>query len=156
MFKNYERLIKVTIVPTLDTNPYADDDVLFTATPCNNSIGIPGSTSRLHAITIIDKDNTKQAFRLLFFGDNVDVGDISEELTISDEDIDKLTAYFDVDVSDYRTIGGKAIAFFGNLDIPLNCSPAHRHTYLAAKCEAVQTHTATGLTIILWVDWAKN
>lgn len=79
------KIIRVT--PTLDTNAYAQGDVLFTATEIPNVVLEKGGCSKLVGAYIFDKNDSSSDITFVFTEGNTALGTINATANISDADL---------------------------------------------------------------------
>ena len=83
--KQAKTIIRVS--PTLDTNAYAQNDVLFVATEIPNAVIEKGGCSKLVAMYIIDKSNTDSDIDFYFSEGNTALGTINATANITDANL---------------------------------------------------------------------
>jgi len=83
--KSDYKIIRVT--PTLDTNAYAQGDVLFTATEIPNAVVGLGGCSKLVGGYIFDKTDGTDDIFFIFTQGNTALGTINATANISDADL---------------------------------------------------------------------
>ena len=77
----------ISVSPTLDTNAYAQNDVLFTATEIPSCVIGLGGCSKLVAMYVIDKSNTDSDIDFYFSEGNTALGTINATADISDANL---------------------------------------------------------------------
>ena len=77
----------IRVSPTLDTNAYAQNDVLFTATEIPSCVLGLGGCSKLVAMYVIDKSNTDSDIDFYFSEGNTALGTINATADISDANL---------------------------------------------------------------------
>lgn len=77
----------IRVSPTLDTNAYAQNDVLFTATEIPSCVIGLGGCSKLVAMYVIDKSNTDSDIDFYFSEGNTALGTINATADISDANL---------------------------------------------------------------------
>tara|TARA_E500000305_G_scaffold9352_1_gene6452 strand:- start:433 stop:942 length:510 start_codon:yes stop_codon:yes gene_type:complete len=77
----------IRVVPTLDTNAYAQGDVLFTATEIPNAVIGLGGCSKLVGAYIFDKSDGSDDITFVFSEGNTALGTINATANISDADL---------------------------------------------------------------------
>jgi len=70
----------IRVTPTLDTSAYANNDVFFNATEIPNAVSSRGGVSKLHAISILNEDDTAHDFDLVLMQVQTDLGTINEAI----------------------------------------------------------------------------
>ena len=83
--KSDYQIIRVT--PTLDTNAYAQNDVLFTATEIPNAVIGLGGCSKLVGAYVFDKADTDSDITFVWTEGNTALGTINATANISDADL---------------------------------------------------------------------
>ena len=83
--KQAKTIIRVS--PTLDTNAYAEDDVLFVATEIPNAVIGKGGCSKLVAMYVIDKSNTDSDIDFYFSEGSTALGTINATANITDANL---------------------------------------------------------------------
>lgn len=83
--KSDYQIIRVT--PTLDTNAYAQGDVLFTATEIPNAVIGKGGCSKLITAYLFDKNDQDIDITFVFTQGNTALGTINATADISDADL---------------------------------------------------------------------
>lgn len=80
----------VEFVPVLDTNAYADNDVLFVAIEVPQFFREKGGGALLHSVTVLDGDDQNIGFELFFSNATHTLGTINAAISVSDADAAKL------------------------------------------------------------------
>lgn len=138
----------VTVTPTLDTNPYASGDLLFDSTEIANAVRVNGYCAILDSITIIDKDDQKVAFTLLFADTATDFGTLNSAPNPDDTETATVVGWVPVTVSDYVDLGGASVACIRNIGLLLKAGAATTSLYVAAvNGTGTPTFTASGLVL---------
>jgi len=83
--KSDYQIIRVT--PTLDTNAYAQGDVLFTATEIPNAVVGLGGCSNIDGRNVFDKSDGTDDIFFIFTQGNTALGTINATANISDADL---------------------------------------------------------------------
>lgn len=78
-----------TFTPVLDTNIYADNDVMFIPINVVGAFREPGGSRALHSVLVLDGDDQNTDFDLVFFNADVTLGTINLAVSISDADAAK-------------------------------------------------------------------
>lgn len=144
-----------TFTPTLDTNIYAADDLLFDATEITNFMRVVGGRGIIQSITVIDKDDQGVAFDLFSSPVTVDFGTVNSAPSISDADaILGVQRICRVESSDYLDLGGCRVATITNIGLLVEADAASRSMFWAAVTRGgTPTYTAAGLVLRIGVIW---
>lgn len=87
MANSYSKKEIIRVTPTLDTNAYAQGDVLFTATEIPNAVLGNGGCSILVAMYVLDLSDNSDDVVMVFTEGNTALGTINATANISDADI---------------------------------------------------------------------
>ena len=92
----------VRVTPTLDTNAYGDNEVLFDATEIPNAVSNRGGVSKLIAISITSQHTDQIDLDIVFMQVQKNLGTINAAIDIDDDDIQaaKVIGAIRVDGSD--------------------------------------------------------
>lgn len=104
----------VEVVPVLDTNAYADNDVLFVP------VVVPGMTNaprRLVSVGILDEADQGQDIDLVFTEGTVTLGTINAAVNISDSDARKIVGVVSVVQADYSDLVNSQYATKRGIDL---------------------------------------
>lgn len=148
-----DKLVRQSFTPVLDTDQYASGDVLFVTTAVLGAIRHPDGKGVLRAITVRDKDDQGVAIIVYFLRANAALGTINSPASISDANADYITGWVDVAAASYDDLGGVKVAQETDLYVPLQAAAGGRTLYVAAITSGgTPTHTASGITIDLWIE----
>ena len=92
----------VRVTPTLDTNAYGDNEVLFDATEIPNAVSNRGGVSKLIAISITSQHTDQIDLDIVFMQVQKNLGTINAAIDISDDNLEvaKVIGAVRVDGSD--------------------------------------------------------
>ena len=92
----------IRVTPTLDTNAYGDNEVLFDATEIPNAVSSRGGVSKLIAISIISQGTDQLDLDIVFMQVQKNLGTINAAIDISDDNLEaaKVIGAVRVDGSD--------------------------------------------------------
>ena len=91
MGNNNSNYTILRVTPTLDTNAYAQGDVLFTATAIPNAVRGDGGCSKLLAMYVVDQaDGSDNDIMFVFSEGSTALGTINATANISDGDLEAL------------------------------------------------------------------
>lgn len=98
----------VSVTPILDTNIYAQDDILFDTTEITNVSRIDGGVVILQSLSLIDKSGNNSAIKLVVLNASGSIGTINAAENISDTHGEKILTEINIasgDYSDYANFG---------------------------------------------------
>ena len=141
--------IVVTVTPTLDTNAYSDNDLLFDSTAVANAVRANGYTCVLQSVTIIDKADQKQALTLFFANAATDFGTLNSAPDPDDTETATILGWVPVATTDYVDFGGAAVATVRGIGLLMKADAAATTLYVAGLAEGAATYGASDLVIQL-------
>ena len=141
----------VEITLTLDTNAYADGDVLAATQTISNAARIEGKTVIWGSMILLDKDDQGGALDILILRTNVSIGSENSTVSVSDANADEIAAVCEVSASDYVDLINSQIVYKKPSDLGFAIDPADgsRDLYVAAISRDSKTYTANGITLKL-------
>jgi hypothetical protein len=97
---------------------------------------------------VVDKDDQKPAFRMVFFKAAVTFGTLNAAPSISDADAANYLGHVDIAAADYVDLGGVSVACSKGINLLLESASATTTVYVAGMLTAgTPTHTASGLVL---------
>ncbi len=146
--RNYQDVFDVTL--SLDTSAYAGGDLLADTQLVSADAFIePTGGATLASVVVIDEDDNKQPFTLIFLSASTSLGTENSALNITDALARNVIGLVEVTAADYKDLGGASVA-----DVPLNpkvLRPATGATslYVAAVLNGsgTPTYTASGMRL---------
>ncbi len=144
----------VDFTPTLDTNPYAQHDVLFDF----QEVTIPALSSTnplrgtINNITLLDKDDNGNQITLAISDDSTaSLGTANSAISISDADAATILGYIDTGDTYEDLIGSQIVQ--PSAFSPINFETSNEKLYIGGilRGSATPTHTASGITIRLHI-----
>ena len=143
-------VLEVTL--TLDTNIYADGDVLAATQAIADAFRATNGLAKLHSILVIDEDDQGQALDIYLLDGNVSFGTENAAVSVADADAAKILGRVVVAGADYYDLGGVQIASKGALDIMLKAASATASLYIAVVSRGTGTYTASGIKLRIGVE----
>lgn len=137
-------VIEVTL--SLDTNQYADGDVLAATQEIANAVRGAG-TGVIESVVLLDKDDQGAALDLVFLRSNVAIGTENEAVSISDANADEIVGVIEVAAGDYVDLVGSQIVAKNNLGLTFQAVASATSLYVAAISRGTGTYTASGVTL---------
>lgn len=147
------KIIDVTL--SLDTNAYADGDVLAAAQEVTSVVRISGGSCLIDMVELIDDDDQKGALDILFCRSAVDIGAENSAIAITDAEMLEIIGWIDVSAADYTDWGNQSTAYFKRGDSAFKASLLQPVTgtsiWIAAISRDSKTYSASGLKLKLYV-----
>ena len=137
--------------PTLDTNAYAQHDILFDFTAL--TLGEGGSAPRpikgtINNFTLLDKDDNGNQITVFFSDDSsADLGTFNAGVTITDAHAATILGYVDTGATYEDMIGSKIIRPSAFAPIPFVSTDDKIYVGGVLRGSATPTHTASGITM---------
>jgi len=135
----------ITITCSLDTNAYADGDVLFATQEIAGAVRNNGDACILQSVHVVDIDDQKVEMDLIFFNANTSLGTENSAPDIDDTEV--LTTLGVVNVADYVDLGANSIATVTGIGLELKAGAATTSLYVAGITRGAPTYSASGLQI---------
>lgn len=139
-------LVKVTL--TLDTNAYADGDLMADAQEIANAVQTPGGTAVLQSVRVLDKDDQGAAFDIYITDSSTTWGTENAAAGPSDTVADSILGSVSVAASDYTDLANSQEATIKNIGLPVKAAAESTSLYVACVSRGAPTYTASGVTII--------
>jgi hypothetical protein len=140
-------LVVLDLTLTLDTNIYADGDLMVDATALTTAVRVAAGTSRLVSVVVLDEDDQGVAFDLLFLNAATSLGSLNAAVNLTDAMGRTLIGKVAVATGDYYDFGGCRAAFKSDLNMLLKAASASTTLYVAAVSRGAGTYTAAGIRI---------
>ncbi len=139
----------IAVTPTVDTAIYASGDVLFATTAIANAVRANDERAVLMSVAVIDKDDEKPAFRMLFFKANVTSGAINGAPSISDADAANYLGHIDIAAADYVDLGGVSVACQKSINLLLESASGTTTVYCFAYLTAGTPTFTAGTDLVI-------
>lgn len=143
-----DKMVEVT--PVLDTNAYADEDILFQSTKVAGATRAAG-VSFCNSIVINDKDDQGLGFDIYFFRSDVTLAAKNAAENMSDAVRDEILAVVSVSAGDYVNLANGQVALKGPSDkgmmVTLQPTNQEKDLWIGAVAQGTPTYTASGLVI---------
>jgi hypothetical protein len=147
----------ISVTPTLDTNAYADNDVLFNSVEIPNAVFAKGRSATLISITGHDKDDQAIAMDLLFSQAALTLGTINAAVDISDANLAAGVplGHRRIATGDYLDlVNGQTITHLVSPGLVLEAAATTRSLYVAGiNRGGTPTHAANGLVLNFGLIW---
>lgn len=143
-------LTVVNVTPVCDLSAYAAGDTLFDSTSLTGFTWDIDCPMELVSATILDEDDqTVQTMTIYFLDANVVFGTFNAAPSITDANARNILGFFDVEVTDWKDIGGSKIACLRDLSLILKPVAVGTNVYVAAVTGGTPTQTASGIKLRL-------
>jgi len=134
---------------TLDTNAYADGDVLAATQEIATAMRVNGGTGVLQSLVVLDKDDQGGALDILILRTTGSIGTENAAAGPTDAVADEILAVVEVTASNYVDLANSQIAVKPNLGIIVDAAAASQSLFVAAIRRDTKTYTAAGITLKL-------
>jgi hypothetical protein len=138
-----------TIVPitfSLDTNAYADGDVLADSQILANALRINDGTGEIVSLVLNDKDDQGVAMDVVFLSANVSLGTENGAVAITDADADNILGVVHIDGADWIDMINSRVATKRDLGLKIKAVTGAASIYVGLITRGAPTHTASGIT----------
>lgn len=115
-----------------DTSAYASGDVIADSQVLTSIMRANDKTGILQSVTMIDKADQKVAMTLYFLSANVTIGTENAAPSISDANALNILGHVDIAASDWKDLGGVAVACIKGIGLGLEPASGTRNVYIAA------------------------
>lgn len=141
-------VIDVTLV--LDTNAYADNDVLAVVQEITGVFDYAGGVRTLQSIVLLDEDDQAQDIDLVFFNATATLGTINAAVSISDADARKLIGKVSILIADYVDLINSQAAVKTGIGMVMKAAAASTSLWVGAVLRSgTPTYTAAGIKLKL-------
>jgi len=133
---------------SLDTNIYADGDVLADTQVLAACLRVNDGTGIIQDVIFNDKDDQGLAFDVLVLSADTSMGAENGAPDASDADADTIVGRFSVGVGDFYDLGACRIASIKNIGIAVKGATGTDDIYVALISRGAGTYSASGITAI--------
>lgn len=140
------RHASIEVVPTLDTNAYADNDILFVATAAG---GFPSlGHIEVDSIRVLDESDQAQDLDILFLASAAALGTINTAANPTDAAARAILGMVSIVAADYIDLANSQLAMKRGIALPLYVPPTG--LYIAGILRSgTPTYAAAGLRITI-------
>lgn len=137
------------LVLSLDTDAYAQHDVLADRQELANVVGQPAGCGRIDSVVLIDFDYNARAITLVFLDSDVTIGTENSAVSISDANAAKILGKVELAAADYEDMKNSQFAQALNIGLPFKCAAGSKSIYVAAiyRDATGDTYTASGIRL---------
>lgn len=144
--KGYVTFTAITF--SLDTNAYADGDVLADTQVLSACLRVNDGTGIIQDVVFNDKDDQGEAFDVVIFNANTSLGTENSGPNISDANGDTIQGLFTVFTTDWHDLGGIKVANIPNVGIEVKGASGTDDIYVGLVSRGDGTYSASGITAI--------
>lgn len=147
-------LKQLEVILSLDTNQYADGDVLAATQEISNFFRTIGGTAFIWSIDILDEDKQAGPFDILFFKSNVDIGAENAAYAITDAEMREKIGRIIVLAADYTTWTEFSTAYkerggTGFELAVLQAAVDSKSLWISAISRSTKTYSASGIRLLI-------
>lgn len=136
----------ITITCSLDTNAYADGDVLFDTQEIAGAVRNNGDTCILQSVHVLDKADQGVDFELVFLNAATSLGTENAAISIADADAEDIIGHFAF-TNDYVDLINSQIRSEGGIGLVLKAGAATTSLYVAGISKGAGTYGASDILI---------
>lgn len=143
--------VQKDVTLSLDTSQYAAGDLIADSQVVNGALRVSDGTGLLICLTLIDKSIQQADLTVWILSGNVSFGSENAAPNISDANALNILGFVDIASSDYRNLGGVAVAF-RQVSIHLAAASGTDDIYVAVvNGPGTPTYAADGLVLRLGI-----
>ena len=132
---------------SLDTNAYADGDVLADTQLIGACFQENGGKALLTNVTVFDLDDQAGAMSIVFLKANTSLGSENSAPSISDANLTNVVAVVEIAATDYVDFANSQIADIGNIGKVIEAASDADDLYVGVLSEDAKTYTAAGIKL---------
>jgi len=144
------KLVELTL--SLDTNAYADGDVLADTQELTSAVRVAAGSGYIMQVRVNDKDDQGQPFDIYILQTNVSIGTENAAVSITDANADEIIGRIPVYSSDYYDMGGCRVAYPTMDPILVEAAAGSTSIYIAGVSRGTGTYTASGITLMFGME----
>jgi hypothetical protein len=134
---------------SLDTNAYADGDVLAATQEITSAMRVNGGTGVLQSLVLLDKDDQGGALDVLLMRTTGSIGTENAAAGPTDAVADEILAVVEIAGGDYVDLANSQIAVKDNLGVIVDAASDSQSLFVAAISRDTKTYSAAGITLKL-------
>lgn len=138
---------------SLDTNAYADGDVLADTQEVASAYRVATGRLYLKTVVVLDEDDQGQALDLIFLNANTSLGTENSAPNISDSNARNIIGRVSIGSGDFYDLGGARIAVVDAAGLLMEAGSGSTSLYVAAISRGTGTYSASGIRLKLGVVW---
>jgi hypothetical protein len=139
---------------SLDTNIYADGDLLADTQEIANAVRVAAGRAILQSVVVLDEDDQGVGFDLVFLSAGTSLGTENSAPNIADAGARDIIGVVSITSADYSDIGASRIATCASIGLILKAAAASTSLYVAAIIRGgTPTYSASGIRLKLGMLW---
>lgn len=136
-----------TVTLSLDTNAYADNDVLADMQEVTDFVRAEGGKALIYSVTVLDKDDQGQAMDIIISSGSGALGTENDAVSVSDANAEGMQA-ISIVAADYVDLINSQIATKTGINLVVEAAAGSTSIYVGAIVRSgTPTHTASGVQI---------
>ena len=136
----------IDLTLSLDTDAYADGDVLAEAQELASAVRGATTTGVIQSIHVVDQDDQAQAFDIVISDATITLGTENSAVSISDADAAKILGIIEVTQADYFDLVNSQAATKRNLGVIIQPASG-TSVYISAVSRGTGTYSASGIVL---------
>lgn len=138
---------------SLDTNAYAEGDVLADRQEITNVLPGGVDCGVIQSVTLLDEDDNGRAIELIFLDSDVTIGTENSAVSITDANARKIVGRLNIAATDYSDLINSQFAQIRNVGIQFQLASGSTSLWVAAvyRDETGDTYTAAGIRLKLGI-----
>jgi len=142
-------LIDVTMA--LDTNVYADGDVLTATAEIPNAVLNNGGAGIIHSLALLDKDDQAGALDIVFMRTNKSLGTVNDPVSISAADAAEILGIVSITAAEYKDLVNSQFVSVGIVGLVFEAGAGSTSFFVSMISRDAKTYTAAGLILKLGI-----
>jgi len=138
---------------SLDTNIYADADVLAATQEVPLAFSAPGGTLTLRNVVVLDEDDQGIAFDILFLNAASSIGTENAAVSVTDALARTIIGRVSVAGGDYYDLVANRLAVVSNINQVLRAAEGSTSLYVACVSRGAGTYSASGIKLKFGVTY---
>lgn len=141
----------LTLTLSLDTNPYADGDVLADTQAIGSAARVDAGVIEIESLVVLDEDDQGQPLDLVFLDANGSLGTENDAVAITDINARLIVGIVQIASGDWIDLGDCKLATKRDLHLLVKANASGTTLYVGAISRGTGTYTASGIQLRLGV-----
>ena len=138
------------VIPTVDTNAHAAQDLLWNPIIIKNAVSVPGGTALLQSVAAANADALTGSFDIVFTTSNDEPGGLNADITgttgLSDTNAAKILGI--TTINRMQDVGGASVGSKANIGLVIKAEAGSKDIYCYGIAQSTDDpSTATGYTL---------
>jgi len=138
---------QLSLTLSLDTNVYADGDLLADAQEIANAMRVNGGTGIIQNLLVIDQDDQGIGMDVYILDAGTSWGTENSAVAPSDAVAATILGKIEVAATDFYDLGGVQVAQISNVGLVVKAAAATTSLYAAVVSRGAGTYTASGVIL---------